>query len=147
MAFNLRFQKNIFWTSDACSLTLKRPCWKFLQLYLKSSQHTVECIQYYWKKHNQLHYFRDSTGSIEPIPTTETSIWNDRCVMFLNFELKFGTLFEDPYQRCYPLPSFLLKIACKEIVFDLENHNGSRGGRRRLLASASDSCGWFSNHL
>ena len=24
------------------------------------------------------------------------SVWNDRCVMFLNFELKFGTLFEDP---------------------------------------------------
>ena len=92
-----------------------------------------------------MHYFRDSTGSIEPIPTTETSIWNDRCVMFLNFELKFGTLFEDPYQRCYPLPSFLLKIVCKEIVSDLENHNGSRGGRRfrRELVGG----GWFSNHL
>ena len=40
--------------------------------------------------------------------------------------------------------SFLLEIiACKEIVFDLENHNGSRGGRR----SGASVGGWFSNHF
>ena len=35
------FEKNIFWISEACSLTLRRSCWIVLQFYLKFSQRTV----------------------------------------------------------------------------------------------------------
>ena len=38
----LDFKKNIFWISEACSLTLCRSRQKYLQFYLKSAQHTVK---------------------------------------------------------------------------------------------------------
>ena len=33
----------IIWTPDACSLTLQRSQWKYLQFYLKSSGYTMLC--------------------------------------------------------------------------------------------------------
>ena len=33
--------QNIFWITEACSLTLRKSCWQVMQFYLKFSQRTV----------------------------------------------------------------------------------------------------------